>query len=49
MFYFRIWYQFGFRPLHSTAEALLIHITNEWHSNMDSDMLNIAALLIGMQ
>jgi hypothetical protein len=27
-------FQFGFRPLHSTADTLL-HSTNEWYSNMD--------------
>jgi hypothetical protein len=34
-------FQFGFRPLHSTADALL-HSTNEWYSNVDHGLFNIA-------
>ena len=37
-------FQFGFRPLHSTADALL-HSTNEWYSNMDHGLFNIAVFL----
>jgi hypothetical protein len=37
-------FQFGFRPLHSTADALL-HSTNEWYSNMDDGLFNIAVFL----
>ena len=37
-------HQFGFRPMHSTADALL-HSTNEWYRNMDDGMLNIAVFL----
>ena len=37
-------HQFGFRPMHSTADALL-HSTNEWYRNMDDGMLNIAGFL----
>ena len=37
-------HQFGFRPMHSTADALL-HSTNEWYRNMDDGMLNIAVYL----
>ena len=37
-------HQFGFRPMHSTADALL-HSTSEWYRNMDDGMLNIAVFL----
>ena len=37
-------FQFGFRPLHSTADTLL-HSTNEWYSNMDHGLFNIAVFL----
>jgi hypothetical protein len=37
-------YQFGFRPNHSTADALL-HSTNEWYTNLDRGMFNIAVFL----
>ena len=37
-------HQFGFRPINSTADALL-HSTNEWYRNMDDGMLNIAVFL----
>ena len=36
--------QFGFRSLHSTVTALL-HLTNNWHLNIDKGMTNLIVLL----